>query len=140
MAWGYLIYTGNISTLWPLFGTGNQLLATIALAVTTTFLINMGKARYAWITAVPMVFVGVTTVTAGVLSIRNIFRPLTRKPGFVFTGYLDTVLMSIFITGVVLVLADAVRRWYQVMHGAPIPQEAFGTPLTPGGEIRMGCC
>ena len=24
LAWGYLIYTGSISTLWPLFGTGNQ--------------------------------------------------------------------------------------------------------------------
>ena len=64
LAWGYLIWTGNISTLWPLFGTGNQLLATIALAVTTTFLINMGKAKYAWVTAVPMCFVGVTTLTA----------------------------------------------------------------------------
>ena len=68
LAWGYLIYTGNISTLWPLFGTGNQLLATIALAVGTTFLVNMGKARYAWITVVPMLFVGTTTLTAGVLS------------------------------------------------------------------------
>jgi len=45
LGWGYLIYTGSISTLWPLFGTGNQLLATIALAVSTTFLINMGKAK-----------------------------------------------------------------------------------------------
>jgi carbon starvation protein len=45
--WGYLIYTGSVSTIWPLFGTGNQLLATIALAVVTTFLINMGKAKYA---------------------------------------------------------------------------------------------
>ena len=41
----------------------------------------MGKAKYAWITAVPMCFVGVTTVTAGVLSIENIFWPLTAKPG-----------------------------------------------------------
>jgi len=55
---GILIYTGNISTLWPLFGTGNQLLATIALAVGTAFLINMGKAKYAWITVAPMLFVG----------------------------------------------------------------------------------
>ena len=68
LAWGYLIYTGNISTIWPLFGTGNQLLATIALAVVTTFLVNMGKTKYAWVTAVPMCFVGVTTLTAGVLS------------------------------------------------------------------------
>ena len=140
LGWGYLIYTGNISTIWPLFGTGNQLLATIALAVTTTFLINMGKAKYAWITAVPMAFVGVTTVTAGVLGIRNIFWPLTSKPGQVFTGYLDSILMAIFILGVVLVLFDAVRRWALVLKGAPAPKEAFGPPLTPAGGVKMGCC
>ena len=140
LGWGYLIYTGNISTLWPMFGTGNQLLATIALAVVTTFLINMGKQKYAWITAVPMCFVGVTTITAGVLSIKNILWPLTSKPGQVFTGYLDTVLMCIFIAGVVLVVIDAVRRWIRTLNGAPAPQEAFGPPLTATGEVKMGCC
>jgi carbon starvation protein len=140
MGWGYLIYTGNISTIWPLFGTGNQLLATIALAVATTFLINMGKSNYAWITALPMCFVGVTTLSAGVLSIKNIFWPLTSKPGQIFTGYLDTVLMSIFIAGVILVVFDAVRRWIAVLNGAPAPQEAFGPPLTATGDVKMGCC
>ena len=140
LGWGYLIYNGNISTIWPLFGTGNQLLATIALAVTTTFLINMGKQKYAWITGVPMCFVGVTTLTAGVLSIKNIFWPLTSKPGQVFTGYLDSVLMGIFIVGVVLVVFDAVRRWIKTLNGAPAPQEAFGPPLTDAGEVKMGCC
>src|SRR6201987_1731071 len=140
LAWGYMIYTGTISTIWPLFGTGNQLLATIALAVSTTFLINMGKAKYAWITAAPMCFVGATTITAGVLSIKNIFWPLTSKPGQVFTGYLDSVLMSIFIAGVVLVVFDAARRWYQVVQGAPVPLEAFGPPLTATGDVKMGCC
>ncbi len=140
LGWGYMIYTGSISTIWPLFGTGNQLLATNALAVTTTFLINMGKQKYAWITGVPMCFVGVTTVTAGVLGIKNIFWPLTSKPGQVFTGYLDTILMTIFIVGVVLVVFDAARRWIRTLNGAPAPQEAFGTPLTAAGEVRMGCC
>jgi carbon starvation protein len=140
LGWGYLIYTGNISTIWPLFGTGNQLLATIALAVTTTFLINMGKQQYAWITGVPMVFVGVTTVTAGVLGIKNIFWPLTSQPGQVFTGYLDSILMTIFIVGVVLVVFDAIRRWIKTLNGAPAPQEAFGPPLTAAGEVKMGCC
>ena len=138
--WGYLIYTGTISTIWPLFGTGNQLLATIALAVTTTFLINMGKAKYAPITAIPMCFVGVTTLTAGVLSIKNIFWPLTSKPGQVFTGYLDSILMGIFIVGVVLVVFDAVRRWIAVLNGAAPPTDAFGPPVMAGGEIKMGCC
>jgi carbon starvation protein len=138
--WGYLIYTGTISTIWPLFGTGNQLLATIALAITTTFLINMGKAKYAPITAIPMCFVGVTTVTAGVLSIKNIFWPLTSKPGQMFTGYLDSTLMGIFIAGVVLVVFDAVRRWMAVLNGAEPPAEAFGPPVTAGHEVKMGCC
>jgi carbon starvation protein len=140
--WGYLIYTGNISTIWPLFGTGNQLLATIALAVTTTFLINMGHAKYAWITALPMCFVGVTTITAGVLGIETIFWPLTKtgKPQQVFTGYLDSVLMAIFIVGVILVVVDAARRWIKTSKGEPIPVEAWGPPLTEKGEVKMGCC
>jgi carbon starvation protein len=116
------------------------LLATIALAVVTTFLINMGKKQYAWITAVPMCFVGVTTLTAGVMSIQNIFWPLTMKPGTAFTGYLDSVLMTIFILGVILVVFDAVRRWIKTLHGEPAPVEAFGPPLTDAGEVKMGCC
>ncbi len=138
-AWGYLIYTGSISTLWPLFGTGNQLLATIALAVSTTFLVNMGKAKYAWITAVPMLFVGATTLTAGVLSIRNIFWPLTHVPTTRLTGYMDSILMAMFVVGVVLVLLDAGRRCWLTLHGAPIPKQSFGPPVVDG-EIRMGCC
>ena len=125
-AWGYLIYTGSISTLWPLFGTGNQLLATLALAVGTTFLVNMNKARYAWITGVPMVFVGATTITAGVLSIKNIFWPLTSNPATAFQGYLDSILMAIFVAGVVLVLVEAGRRCVRTLRGAPPPKQAFG--------------
>jgi carbon starvation protein len=140
VGWGYLIYTGNISTIWPMFGTGNQLLATIALAVATTFLINMGRARYAWITFAPMCFVGVTTVAAGVLSIKNIFWPLTAKPGQAFTGYLDSILMIVFIVGVILVVFDAARRWMAALNGAPAPTEAFGPPVTAGGDVKMGCC
>jgi carbon starvation protein len=137
--WGYLIYTGSISTLWPMFGIGNQLLATIALAVSTTFLINMGKKKYAWITALPMLFVGTTTITAGVLSIRNIFWPLTRTPKTMFTSYLNTILMAMFIAGVVLVVADAARRCWLTLHGTPVPKDCFGPPVVEG-EIRMGCC
>ncbi len=139
LSWGYLIYTGSISTIWPLFGTGNQLLATIALAVVTTFLINMGKAKYAFITAVPMCFVGVTTLTAGFLSIKNIYLPLAQKPGKMFQGYLDTTLMVIFIVGVVLALIECGRRCWKTLHGVPVPEEAFGAPEVEHTE-KMACC
>jgi len=138
ISWGYLIYTGNISTIWPLFGTGNQLLATIALAVSTTFIVNMGKANYAWVTAVPMCFVGITTLTAGVEGIQTIFWPLTHQAGKQFQGYLDSTLMSIFIVGVVLVLTETGRRCWKTLNGMPLPEEAFGEPEKK--LIMRGCC
>ncbi len=137
-AWGYLIWTGNISTLWPLFGTGNQLLATIALAVTTVFLVNMGKTKYAWVTALPMLFVGVTTLTAGVLSIKTIYWPLAHTPGKQVQGYLDSALMLLFVVGVIIVVFEAARRCWATLHGEPIPEEAFGSPEVAG--VNMSCC
>jgi carbon starvation protein len=146
-AWGYLIYTGNIQTIWPLFGTGNQLLATIALAVATTFLVNMGKAKYAWTTAVPMVFVGFTTVIAGVESVKNIFWPLTHTPGREFTGYLDSILISMFVVGVVLVVINAAIRVAKTLSGGPVPETSFGSPrqqampaAAAGQSPSTGCC
>ena len=44
--WGYFIYTGSVSTIWPMFGTANQLLATIALTIGTTYIINRGKINF----------------------------------------------------------------------------------------------
>jgi carbon starvation protein len=73
--WAYFIYTGTVSTIWPMFGAANQLLATIALAIGTSFIINRGRAKYAWVTILPMTFVGITTLTAAILNIKNIYIP-----------------------------------------------------------------
>ena len=83
---------GSISTIWPMFGIANQLLAAVALAVGTTIIINSGKARYAWVTLVPLAFVSVTTLTAGVLSVRDNFWPMAigPDPARHFNGYLNT--------------------------------------------------
>ena len=62
-AWGYLIATGSISTIWPMFGAANQLLGTLALCIGTTVLIKMRKSAYLWITMIPMGFVGAITLT-----------------------------------------------------------------------------
>src|SRR5262249_34784644 len=64
--WGVLIHTGSIGTIWPMFGIANQLLAVVALCLVTTLLINTGRARYAPVTLLPMLFVTATTMTAGV--------------------------------------------------------------------------
>jgi carbon starvation protein len=139
-SWGYLIYTGSISTIWPLFGVGNQLLATIALSVTTTFLINSGKRRYAWTTALPMVFVGVTTLSADYLSITTIFWPLAQIPGSRLQGFLDAALMGLFMLGVILVVTAAMRRCWATLHGEPIPADAFGAEKPVGTTVKISCC
>src|ERR1035437_6844155 len=77
--WAYFIYTGSVSTIWPMFGTANQLLATIALAIGTSFIINRGRAKYAWVTILPMTFMGITTMTAAYLNMKNIFIPQIRE-------------------------------------------------------------
>ena len=64
-SWGYLVYTGDISTIWPLFGMSNQLLASSGLIIGTTMIIRMNKAKYAWITAVPGIFMAFITMWAG---------------------------------------------------------------------------
>ena len=99
----------------------------------------MGKARYAWMTGAPMLFVGVTTLTAAVESIQKIFWPLTRTPDKAFQGYLDTGLMLVFIAGVLIVTADAARRCIKTLRGESIPSEAAGPPAVADGP-RIGCC
>ena len=63
--WGYFVWTGTVSAIWPMLGVSNQLLAAFALAIGTSVLINMGKARYVWCTLIPLAFMCVNTLTAG---------------------------------------------------------------------------
>ena len=84
VAWGAFLRTGSISTLWPMLGIANQLLATTALCVGTTVIVNAGRARYAWVTLVPLAFVATTTLTAAYLSTVNNFLKLRN-----FQGCLD---------------------------------------------------
>ncbi len=116
-AWAYFIYTGSISQIWPMFGVANQLLAAIALAVGTTIIINAGKVRYAWVTLVPLAFVGTTTLVAGWKNITDNFLPLTKNPALAFQGYLDAALTAIIMICAVIVFANSIFRWYQVLSG-----------------------
>jgi carbon starvation protein len=111
-AWAAFIWSGSISTIWPMFGIANQLLAAVALCVATTIIINMGKAKYSWVTIVPLSFVAITTLVAGWESITDIFWPLAQKPETSVQGYINTGLTVIIMTAAVIILVDSIRRWF----------------------------
>jgi len=111
-AWGAFIWSGSISTIWPMFGIANQLLASVALCVATTIIINMGKAKYSWVTILPLSFVATTTLVAGWESITDIFWPLAQKPETSVQGYINTGLTAIIMVAAVIILIDSIRRWF----------------------------
>jgi carbon starvation protein len=113
-AWAAFIWSGSISTIWPMFGIANQLLAAVALCVATTIIINSGKARYCWVTIVPLSFVGSTTLVAGWKSITDIFWPLSQKPESSTLGYLNIVLTVIIMIAAIVIMIDSIRRWLGV--------------------------
>lgn len=112
-AWAYLIGTGNISTIWPMFGAANQLLGTLALCIGTTVLIKMWKSTYLWVTAMPMCFVGVVTLT-GSYELLEMFLSKAAKVagGEAFSLYVDAVLVVAVAMLGVIVLGDSFRQWY----------------------------
>jgi carbon starvation protein len=127
-AWAAFIWSGSISTIWPMFGVANQLLAAVALCVATTIIINSGKAKYAWVTLLPLSFVATTTLVAGWESITDIFWPLSQRPDTATRGYINTFLTATIMVAAVIILVDSIRRWLggsrsrkAIIHEAPLP-------------------
>ena len=118
-SWGYLVYTGDISTIWPLFGMANQLLASCALIVGTTMLIRLGKARYAWVTGVPGLLVYPMVMWAGYLNITGNYLP---KELYLLSGM--SILLMFLIT---IVFIAAFARWYTLL-------KIEGTVTDPHGD------
>ena len=114
-SWGFFIWTGNISTIWPMFGTANQLLAGVALAVATAAIINAGKVRYVWVSLVPLVFVATTTLYAGWLNIFDNFIPLMKTPGQTLIGAINVSLTAVIMVCAVIILSESGRRTYRVL-------------------------
>lgn len=141
-AWGYLIATGTIATVWPMFGAANQLLGTLALCIGTTLLIKMGKAQYIWVTALPMVFVGIITLT-GCYELWWIFleRASTATvPMQMMTMYLNAALVGLVAILALVVLGESTIKWY----GYLVQKRPYtSTEIFEGGGIQLPsgpCC
>ena len=96
-----------------MFGTANQLLATIALVIGTSFIINRGRTKYAWVTILPMIFVGITTVTAAFLNIKNIYIPQARESATMIPGLINLILTVCILICVAIIIYNAVPKWFK---------------------------
>jgi carbon starvation protein len=106
--WGYLVYNGDISTIWPMFGVANQLLATTALIIGTTIILKNNRNKwYALITFLPMLFMLVTTVDAGIENIFSNYLPQNS-----FNGNLNTLLSVIMLILVTIIFVDSCVKWF----------------------------
>ncbi len=153
-AWGYFLVQGvtdplgGINSLWPLFGISNQLLAAVALCVGTTVLIKGGKARYAWVTLVPLAWVLTVTLTAGWQKVFAADPRLgflahatvtagqvaagsldaARGARLIFNDRLDAVTALAFMTVTLLVVVASAREWLLVLLRRR-PASATETPF-----------
>ena len=116
LGWGALVSTGSIGTIWPMFGIANQLLAVLALCLVTTLLINSGRARYAWVTLLPMAFVTATTMSAGVIMTRRFMNDMAAE-ATAFSGILNFSLTVFVMASVAFILLWAIARWIGVLRG-----------------------
>jgi len=153
--WGYFLYQGvvdplgGINSLWPLFGISNQLLAAVALCVGTTILIKMGRARFAWVTAVPLAWLVTVTMTAGWQKVFSADPRLgflahaaalagSTNPDaarLIFNDRLNTFVALLFMTVVTILIVTSLREWWLVLsrrkmavvHEAPYVETAYAT-------------
>src|SRR6266850_1349657 len=140
---------GGINSLWPLFGISNQLLAAVALCVGTTILIKMGRGRFAWVTAAPLAWLVIVTMTAGwqkvfsadprlgflahAASLAGSTNPAAVR--LIFNDRLNTFVALLFMTVVTVLILTSVREWWLVLsrrktaivHEAPYVETRYAT-------------
>ncbi len=113
--WAYFIYSGNIATIWPMFGTANQLLAAVGLTIATVALINCGKVRYIWTTVPALIFVVVTTLYAGWRNIFDTFLPMLQNPAKYAFGCVNIVLTITIMLCALIIMLESARRVHRVL-------------------------
>jgi carbon starvation protein len=119
LGWAYFINANEMKMIWPMFGIANQMLAVIALAVVTAYLANQGKTRYLWVTALPMLFVAITTFTAGAEMLHMQYNglatqlenpPELRNSGaLIHASVLASLILLMLICGAIMIATAATR-------------------------------
>ena len=107
-AWGYLVYSGDISSIWPLFGICNQLRASVTLLIGTTVILRLNKTKYAPITGVPGILMTIITMWAGCWLVINQYLPAGQ--------YLLATLSVLVMLLMLFVIIGTIRRWLVLLN------------------------
>jgi carbon starvation protein len=109
VAWGYLLASGDISSIWALFGVSNQLMASIGLIIGATVILRLSKKRSYMLTClIPLAYLFVTVYTAGYWMTTNVYLNHAAKGYNLFNG---TITITEMVLGIV-VLISAFRNWF----------------------------
>lgn len=109
ISWGYLLYSGDVASIWPLFGVANQLLAVVALAIGTTIILKVSDNKaHSLITLVPMTFLAITVIWAGSMNVKMFF---ARHD---MLGNINGSVSVVLIVLVVITLIDSLRKWIEL--------------------------
>ncbi|MEI6079037.1 MAG: carbon starvation protein A [bacterium] len=115
LTWGYFVHTGSVATIWPMFGTANQLLSVLALCIGTSLIIKMGKVKYVWVTLIPMIFMAVITFTASVYLIRDFMVKINAGGPNASTYKINILLMVILFALSCVILIDSFIQWGKIL-------------------------
>ncbi|PAE13702.1 carbon starvation protein A [Niallia circulans] len=113
LMWGYLLFSGDISSVWALFGVSNQLMATIGLIVGATVILKMAdKRRYMLTCLIPMAYLFVTVNYAGVWMVKNVYLNPEASGYNVLNAVLSIIML---ILGVIIIIA-ATKKWFDTWN------------------------
>ena len=139
--WAWLILSGSVGTIWPMFGTANQLLATVALAVATSAIINSGRVKYVWAALLPLIFLATSTLTGAWQNIWDNFLPnAVAKPKEAVADYAMAALTVVIMICAIVVLWESVRRWYMILVLKKHPQAILDAKHKGHKMPEYGCC
>ena len=111
-AWGYLLASGDIGSIWVLFGVSNQLMASIGLMVGATFVLRTAtKPIYALICVVPLVYLYVTVNAAGYWMMTNVYFNPAAKGYSLLNGVLSLIMLAL---GIVIMIASLIK-WKELL-------------------------
>ncbi|MER3118452.1 carbon starvation protein CstA [Bacillus subtilis] len=121
LMWGYLLYSGDIGSIWALFGVSNQLMASVGLIIGATIVLKIAdKRRYILTCLIPLAYLYVTVNYAGYWMVRNVYLNPEAAGYSVLNGVLSIIML---VLGFIIIVA-AVKKWAQMWKDPSLRMEA----------------